>query len=476
MESKNKRANDKNHEFQVVNYLFLALFLAMMIYFVYFQIFRSEQFINNPYNSLQTLFSEHVVRGEICASDGTVLARTIVNADGSETREYPYGSLFAHAVGYSTNGTTGIENQANFYLLRCHTFFAEQIANDIQGKKNQGDRVVTTFDYDLQKAAYDALGSYEGAVIVMEPSTGKILAMVSKPDYNPNDVAAKWEDINVSGSSVLVNRATQGKYAPGSVFKIFTTLEYYRENPSSYDDYRYHCDSKITVEGKTMHCAAKQAHGEEDLKASFASSCNCSYANLCLTLDKQQFTKTCQSMLFDTALPIAFESSASQFLLPEDASAALMMETSIGQGNTLVSPLHMLLVSSAVCNDGILMTPYLIDHIESDNGAAVESMDPKTYGTLLTQEESSLLQEYMKETVLSGTGKKLNSSSYEAAGKTGTAQVSDSSDRTNSWFTGYAHKDGKSDIAIAVIVEDSDDRNANALPVTKAVFDAYFNE
>ena len=475
MEAKPRKKRDKNYEFQVVNYLFLALFLAMMVYFVYFQIFRSEQFINNPYNPLQSLFSEHVVRGEICASDGSVLARTTINEDGSETREYPYGSLFAHAVGYSTNGTTGLENQANFYLLRSHAFFAEQIANDIQGKKNQGDRVVTTLDYNLQKAAYDALGNYDGAVIVMEPATGKILAMVSKPDYDPNKIATNWEDINVEGSSVLVNRATQGKYAPGSVFKIFTTLEYYRENPYTYNSYQFDCKSEITIDGKSMHCAANQAHGEEDLKTSFANSCNCSYASLCLTLDKQQFAKTCQSLLFDTALPAAFESSASQFSLPEDASVPLMMETSIGQGNTLVSPLHMLLVSSAVCNDGILMTPYLIDHIENNNGSVIESMSAKAYGTLLTEEESTLLQEYMKETVLSGTGQKLSGASYEAAGKTGTAQVSDSSDRTNSWFTGYAHQEGKNDIAIAVIIEDSDTKNANALPVTRAVLDAYFH-
>lgn len=469
------KTKGKNKEFMVIMYLFLALFLMMMAYFVYFQIYKSESFINSPYNTLQDLFSENVVRGDILSSDGKVLATTIVNDDGTETRSYPYGRVFSHAVGYAVNGKSGLENQQNFSLLRSHEFFLTQIGDDLSGNKSQGDNVVTTLDAQIQQTAYDALGSYDGAVIVMEPATGRILAMVSKPDYDPNAVKENWETLTADGSTVLYNRATQGKYAPGSVFKIFTTLEYYRENSDSYDQYTYDCDGAITVDGATIHCAGNKRHGKEDLESSFANSCNASFAKISLSLDRSSFQSTCNSLLFNTSLPISFESSKSSFAISDEDSDSLVMETGIGQGKTMVSPLHMLLVTSAIDNDGVLMTPFLVDHTENASGVVVRSNSPKAYGSMLTKKEAGILQEYMRSVVTSGTGGMLSGQSYEAYGKTGTAQVSDSSDQTNAWFVGYAKKDGYEDIAIAVIVENSGSGSAYAVPIAKKVFDVYFN-
>lgn len=469
------KKTSNNREFLVVIYLFLALFLGMMAYFVYFQVFKSEQFINSPYNSLQDLFSEYVVRGDIVSADGQVLATTSVDSDGNEAREYPGGRMFAHAVGYSVNGKFGIENQANFSLLRSHEFFLKQILDDLKGEKSQGDTVVTTLDYEIQERAYEALGDYEGAVIVIEPSTGKIISMVSKPDFNPNTVAADWDTITAEGSTVLYNRATQGKYAPGSVFKIFTTLEYVRENPKDYDDYHFDCAGEISVEGQKIHCASNKQHGAEDLKSSFANSCNSSYANLSLSLDTEQFTDLCTDMLFNTSLPVEFESGKSSFHLSGEDNAAMIMETGIGQGKTLVSPLHMAMVAAAIDNDGVLMTPYLIDHTENTAGTLVSENSPKEYGSLMSEDEARLMQEYMRAVVTEGTGSKLSGQSYDAYGKTGTAQVSDTSDQTNAWFVGYASKAGYEDIAIAVIVENSGGGSTYAVPVAKRVFDLYFN-
>lgn len=459
----------------VIMYLFLILFLMMMAYFVYFQIWKSESFISSPYNSLQDLFSQHVVRGDIISSDGQVLATTKADDDGTETREYPYGRVFSHAVGYASNGKAGLENQENFSLLRSNEFFLTKIADDLSGSKSQGDNVITTLDAQIQQTAYDALGSYDGAVIVMEPDTGRILAMVSKPDYDPNTVKENWESLTAEGSTVLYNRATQGKYAPGSVFKIFTALEYYRENPDSYEQYAFDCNGEITVEGATIHCAGNTKHGQEDLKSSFANSCNASFASLSLSLNRSKFQSTCDSLLFNKSLPIAFESSKSSFAISDKDSSSLVMETGIGQGKTMVSPLHMLLVVSAIDNDGVLMTPYLVDHTENASGVEVSSNSPKEYGSLMTEKEASVLQEFMRSVVTDGTAGRLAGQSYEASGKTGTAQVSDSSDQTNAWFVGYAKKDGYEDIAVAVIVENSGSGSTYAVPIAKKIFDVYFN-
>lgn len=456
-------------------YLFLALFLAMMAYFVYFQVCKSESFINSPYNSLQDLFSEHVIRGDIVSSDGTVLATTKVSSDGTQTRSYPQGRVFAHAVGYAVNGKAGLENQENFSLLRSHEFFLKRIADDISDHKSQGDTVVTTLDAQIQQIAYKALGNYEGAVIVMEPSTGKIIAMVSKPDYDPNTIKQDWDKLNADGSTVLYNRATQGNYAPGSVFKIFTTLEFYRENPKNYKTYAFSCEGEYSSGGQTIHCAGNRHHGQEDLRSSFANSCNSSFANISLSLNRAKFKETCNSLLFNQRLPIAFESAKSRFTLSKEDSDGLVMQTGIGQGKTMVSPLHMVLTASAIDHNGTLMRPYLVDHIQNDSGVEVSSNQPKEYQKLMTEDEAGLLQNYMRAVVTEGTGTKLSGQSYEASGKTGTAQVSDSSDQTNAWFVGYAKKDGYKDIAVAVIVENSGAGSTYALPVAKNIFDVYFN-
>jgi peptidoglycan glycosyltransferase len=468
-------AKKKNREYVVVTYLFLLLFLALIGYFIYFMVFESETFINNPYNSLQNLFSEYVIRGDIASADGYVLATTVVDGEGNEKRVYPYKDLFAHAVGYTAKGKTGLENQANFLLLRSHSFFASQIIREVKDEKNPGDTVVTTLNYNLQKAAYDALGDYDGAVIVMEPKTGKILAMVSKPAYDPNTIAADWDDINSGESSVLVNRATQGKYAPGSVFKIITTLEYYREKETDIAEYSFDCDSSFSFGGKTIHCASDKSHGEEDLLASFANSCNSSYASLSLDLDMEKLQSTCDSLLFNTDLPVTFESGQSRFSIAADAESALVMETGIGQGKTLVSPLHMLLLVSAIDNDGVLMAPYMIDSVKNDSGDTVQTCASSQNLTLFTEDEAAFLSEYLRAVVTDGTGSKLDTDDYTAYGKTGTAQVSDSTDQTNAWFVGYARADGYEDIAIAVIVEDSGSGSKYAVPAAKKVLDAYFD-
>ena len=133
-----------------------------------------------------TAFQTAIVRGKILSNDGRVLAETQVAGDGSEKRYYPYNYLFVHSVGYSgKNGKTGIESLANFYLLSSHVNLLERTVNELQGRKNIGDNVVTTLDVDLQQTASDAMGNRRGAVIAMEPDTGKILAMVSQPISTP---------------------------------------------------------------------------------------------------------------------------------------------------------------------------------------------------------------------------------------------------------------------------------------------------
>lgn len=476
--SKTSTNKSKNREFVTITYMFLGMFLLMMGYFVYFQVFKSEDFINSPYNTRQNSFSEHVVRGSIISSDGKTLAETIVEEDGSETRYYPYGDMFAHAVGYDSNGKYGIESFANFNLLRSHAFFLEQILNGIQDEKNPGDNVITTLDYSIQEAAYNALGDNNGAVVALDPETGKILAWVSKPDFNPNTIAADWDSIisnTDSENSVLLNRVTQGLYPPGSTFKILTTLEYISEN-SNYSDYIYECTGSIREEDTEIHCYNNAVHGTEDLKTSFAKSCNASYASIGLSLDKTSFAKLCNRLLFNADIPTDYPYQKSSFVLNKDSNVGETMQTAIGQGQTLVTPFHMALITSAIANDGVLMKPYIIDHTENYKGVTVKEYKSSVYSNLLEEKEATIMQEFMSQVVSDGTGSKLSGQSYTAAGKTGSAEYSNTKGESHAWFTGYASTEEKGTIVVTVIVEGGGAGSTTAVPIAKEIFDTYFNK
>ena len=456
-----------------VTYFFVVLFLVMMGYIVYFNAVKSKEIINSPYNVRLDSMSDRVVRGKILDSDGNVLAETIVSEDGVEKRNYPYGEIYAHVVGFDSMGKSGLESTENFDLLTSNAFFLEKLAKEFQEKKNIGDNVVTTLNTDLQTAAYKALGSYKGAVMVMEASTGKVLAMVSKPSFNPNHIADDWEWLTTDANSTLLNRATQGAYAPGSIFKIVTTLEYMRENPD-YSDYFYVCESKITEGETTIHCAGNRAHGEETLADSLANSCNASYSNIGLGLDLTSYRKTAEELLFNAKLPTLLPYTKSKFQLTKDSDTSEVMMTAIGQGKTQVSPYHMTLISAAIANGGTLMQPYLVEQVENYTGTTISKNMPERYGTLMTSAEAAQLKEYMAGVVQNGTGKALNGGNYTVAGKTGTAEYSSDKAKSHSWFTGFTNVENP-ELVISVVVESADNSGMSAVSVAKQVLNAYYD-
>ena len=469
---KKKNKKSKNEEMLYVAYIFLGIFVCMIGYFVYFQTVVSSNVITSPYNKRQDTFADRVIRGEIQSSDGEVLAYTNVAPDGTETRVYPHNDLFAHGVGYASHGKTGIELLANYQLLSSHAYFLERFVNEVQEQKNMGDTVVTTLNYQLQKTAYDALGDYRGTVIALEPSTGKVLAMVSKPDYNPNEVDANWKDISGSSTSVLLNRATQGLYPPGSTFKILTLLEYMREG-NDLENWTYECNGSYEQDGVTINCYHGKSHGTVDLKTAFAKSCNGAFAKMGMEIDNIEFMHTCNELLFNTDLPIDIPFKKSSVILDEDSETGTVMQTAIGQATTEVTPMHMAMITAAIANGGNLMEPYFIESIENYTEEQVKKYMPSSYGKLMTAEEAAVLTEYMEETVLSGTASKLEDAPYTAAGKTGTAEYSNDKSKSHAWFVGFSNV-ADPDLVVCVVVESAGAGSEYAVPIAKRLFDAYY--
>ena len=389
---------------------------------------------------------------------------------------YPYANMFSHAVGYASNGKFGIEAFANYYLINSNTRLSDKVANDVAGKKYPGDSVITTLDVDLQKIAYDSLGMYSGAVIVSEPSTGRILAMVSKPDFDPNEIDQIWDTlINDKESSVLLNRTTQGLYPPGSTFKIVTALEYIRENPDSYSQFSFQCNGRFTHGEERINCYHGTSHGSENFTKAFAKSCNSAFASIGLELDRKKFGKTLAELLFNQELKVDFAYNQSKLAMDENTTDSDVMQAAIGQGTTQITPLELNMITAAIANDGELMKPYLLDRVETADRSVVKQFSPDSYKRLMSEEEAQIMTELMEEVVKSGTGTKLSGLSYTAAVKTGSAEYNKVKSDSHAWFTGFAPVE-EPQVCVTIIIEGAGSGGDYAVPIAKRILDACFEE
>lgn len=464
-----------NREMATVTYLFMFLFVFMAGYVIWFLSGDTDQILNNPENKRQDLLAERVTKGRILSDKGKVLAKTVADDEGKETRVYPYDGLFAHVVGRVSQGKTGLEKSESYTMLTTGINPVTGIFNELKGEKNPGNDVVTTLNVKISQIASDALGSRKGAVVVMDPLSGKVIAMVSKPTYDPNHVEKNWENLihNTDDESALYNRASQGLYPPGSTFKLYTLLEYMRET-EDYEAFRYTCTGKIGKGKDAINCYGHEVHGTIGIERAFAKSCNAAFAKIGAGLDASQWSSLCNSLYYNKTLPVGeLEQKASVFPVTGTDAQGDIMQAAIGQGSVLTTPLQNAFLVSVALNKGTLMRPYLVDHIEDTYGNVVSQNEPAAVSSPITEDEAKKLEQYMRETVVSGTATALNTSRYQAGGKTGSAQFKEGSSDSHAWFVGYAKKNGKK-LVVSIIVEGAGTGSAHAVPIARRIFDAYF--
>lgn len=464
-----------NREMATVTYLFMFLFVFMAGYVIWFLSGDTDQILNNPENKRQDLLAERVTKGRILSDKGKVLAKTVADDEGKETRVYPYDGLFAHVVGRVSQGKTGLEKSESYTMLTTGINPVTGIFNELKGEKNPGNDVVTTLNVKISQIASDALGSRKGAVVVMDPLSGKMIAMVSKPTYDPNHVEKNWENLihNTDDESALYNRASQGLYPPGSTFKLYTLLEYMRET-EDYEAFRYTCTGKIGKGKDAINCYGHEVHGTIGIERAFAKSCNAAFAKIGAGLDASQWSSLCNSLYYNKTLPVGeLEQKASVFPVTGTDVQGDIMQAAIGQGSVLTTPLQNAFLVSAALNKGTLMRPYLVDHIEDTYGNVVSQNEPAAVSSPITEDEAKKLEQYMRETVVNGTATALNTSRYQAGGKTGSAQFKEGSSDSHAWFVGYAKKNGKK-LVVSIIVEGAGTGSAHAVPIARRIFDAYF--
>ncbi len=460
-----------NNNIMKTTYIFTGLFMLLAIYLVGYVVFQSKKDINNTYNKRQDILAEKVVRGTIYSNDFKPLAITKIDENNKEYRYYPYNELFCHVVGSFDKGQYGLELVHNFDLLTANSSIVEEVVAEVNGVKLQGNSIKTTLDINLQEICLNALGDYKGSVVIMDAMTGDVLSMVSNPYYNPNEIANIWDDIKNSENGILMNRATQGLYPPGSIFKIFTLGEFIDSHKKSYIDYSYNCEGTIKFVDFSMSCSYKKPHGNVNLTSALANSCNCAFVNIGTMIDAEVLNKYCKDKLFNKELPLDILHKKSQITLSNSDSEFIKCQTVIGQGETLVTPIHMCMVMSSIVNDGMLMKPRLVTEILDSNNNVVKKYNVTEYDQLYTANEATTLKEYMREVVTNGTAYRLNHDKLYVYGKTGTAQIS-TAGKADSWFIGGIELDTNTKYAIAVVLENINENTLPAIVVTKEIMNS----
>lgn len=485
--TKEKKNKQDRKMIYTIAAIFILLFGILIGYMIYFTVFKQKQMAVHPQNTRLNNLESEVVRGDIYDTNLELLA---TNTDEGK-RYYPYKNLYAHPIGYAQSGKTGIEALANQQLLYPSYDIISLFKSVFMNSKFEGRDVVLTLDHHYQEAVAEGMAGKRGGVVVMEATTGKIRAMYSSPNFDPNKIVENWSELNTDiENTPLVNRATKGLYPPGSIFKIITTLAYMQTHPGEALDFTHNCTGSISGSDYTIKCFNQAVHGQLDLTEAFAKSCNTYFIALAESLPQGALKAAAESVGYNKPLNFEMDYSISRFNLNDkgntgNTQSQLSSEminadfekaaTAIGQGKTLTSPLHMAMLAATIVNDGMSMKPYLIEYSMTKNSGRVKLNNmPKQSGTLMTEEQAQTLQMLMEEVVDHGTAVSLPEKGLIVGGKTGTAQNETKDD--HSWFMGYAKdpEGNKAPIAFAVVVEGGG-KGAQALKVCNEILQAYRN-
>jgi peptidoglycan glycosyltransferase len=477
-----------------VFWIYTLLFVITIGYLCKVSLVDSKDYITNSYNPRLNKVSEYIKRGSITDINGEVLAYSQKDETGKYQRYYNESSIFSNITGYTSKGKTGVEAKYNFMLETVSSELLQRIKDAFAGTEISGDNVVLTIDADLQRLAAEKLGTSKGAIVVMEPSSGKVMSMVTYPNFDANTLTEDWDRLNSPDSdSPLLNRATQGLYPPGSIFKILTAATAIKEDPD-YVNYSMVCEGiKYFNSSTRIRCYDSKAHGHEDMTKAFAKSCNTYFSTIGTMLGIEKLNAQAYNFMFNRGLEFPLEYSKSSFSLSLDSNLSAVVETSIGQGKTLVTPLHMAMITSAVANGGIMMKPYIVDHSESQSGGIKNRTIPEKLTEIMTADEAAQITELMKEVVNSGTATDvaftitqsdistsgsatstsalgLPTGKVQVAAKTGTAENAGGDD--HAWFVAFAPADNPK-IAVAVVLENAG-HGSKAIAAARDIMKYYF--
>ena len=475
-----------NKPIRRVAFIALLMFALLLANGTYMMIFRQDSLAAQPQNRRvrDAEFAQN--RGAILAAGKVEMAKTAPSKDRFKfQRVYPDGELYAPISGFYSydRASSALESTYNAQLAGTDdALFVRRLIDMASNKTPKGATVQTTIVPKIQKAAADTLGNQKGAVVALDPKTGAVLAMVTSPTYDPNDIAS--HDIEAAGKAYdrlasdpqhpLSNRAAREIYPPGSTFKLVTAAAALADGKTP--DSTVESPDRLKLPGTRVYLSNSTNCGGTKITITQALkvSCNTAFANLGMDVGASKLREQAQLFGFDQRHLADLGGVASQF--PDKLNEAQLALSSIGQYDVAASPLQMAMVSAAIANDGVLMDPYVVSSVRSADLKPIETHKPQQLSTAMTPDNAKELQQMMLQVVNQGTGHNAQIPGVQVAGKTGTAQ-SDPKRKPFAWFTSFAPVDNPT-VAVAVIVEDADIPRSDiaggrvAAPIAKAVMQA----
>lgn len=479
-------------ELRRLSIVMLVMFLALFGATSWIQVVQAGELSANEYNRRALYDSYEVQRGSIFAGDTVIAASEPSNDLYSWTRVYPDAEMWAPVTGYINpvlGSRTGLERDMNQVLSGTdNTQFLARLERIVTGQPPQGSSVVLSLDPDVQRAAFEALGDYEGAVVAIEPKTGRILAMVTSPSFDTNtlashDTAAVNEAYNAlvdNPLNPLFNRAIGGDLnPPGSTFKLVVasaalasgnyTPDSTFPNPSSYV-LPGTSTSVFNFDGGT--CGSGE---ETTLATALRLSCNVPMAELAVELGQEAILEEAEKYGFNATFEMPLTSTASRY--PTDSlSDDKVAQTGFGQGDVQATPLQMAMVSAGIANDGVVMNPRMVDRVVAPDLTVQQTTENSEFGRALSADLAEQMTAMMIENVRNGAASGARIDGVDVAGKTGTAEHNPG-DPYTLWFTGFAPADDP-EVAVAVVIENgggqgqSGTSNGIAAPIAKKVIEA----
>lgn len=435
---------------------FAVLFAALIANLTYVQQIDASRIQNMSSNNHTIAKSAYVQRGAIITGDGVTLAESVQQADGTYLRTYPQGTMAAHTVGYVSTqyGTTGIESRMN-ETLTGHADYSNwrSALNSLAGIQQSGSSVVLTLNSQIQRAAEDALEGYTGAIVVLNPKTGAVLAKASNPTFSQDNLDA----VMTGGGSELVDRTTSTLYSPGSTFKAITLSAAIDTGTASLDDV-YEAPSSLTIGNAEVSNYNHNDYGTPTLQEALALSSNTVFGQVGVQVGAENLVKYANAFGFGVDLGQDFTTKAS--LMPDPAemteweTAWAACGQPVGEHASPAGPqvtvMQNAVTAAALANGGVVMNPYIVDHVLSPEGTVTSTTQPKSLGQAVSAETAEKVKLAMLDVVDHGTGRRAQVDGVKVAGKTGTAQVENGN--INAFFIGYAPADSPT-LAISVCVE-----------------------
>ncbi|MCF6461870.1 peptidoglycan D,D-transpeptidase FtsI family protein [Clostridium sp. Cult1] len=425
------------------------LFVSLVAYLSYFQIFKAESIKMNSYNKRLWINEEKILRGSIIDREGKILAYSEKEGE-TYKRLYNYGNLYSHIIGYSYReyGKVGLELEYNNALLNISDSTPLSELKNIVIPNTEGNTLKLTIDHHLQEYSRNLLKGKKGSIVAMNPNTGEIYSMVSLPDFNPLTLKENWSNIVEDVNSPFLNRATSGLYTPGSTFKVITTIAAIEKRDL---DREYECTGSTKIDGYVLKDYNSKAHGKLNLEDALVKSCNTYFAEKGVLIGKDKLGEVAERFMINKNIAFDLPVAKSSFPYRENLGKTDIAASSIGQGKVLVTPLNMALVASGIANKGDVVKPILVKEIISPEGKVIKRNQPQIISRAIDVFIANEVKNMMVEGVKRGTSKNASIKNIRVAGKTGTAE--NPSGKAHAWFIGFAPADDPK-IAVAVVLEE----------------------